>query len=153
MPLILLILANIFIYISCLGIVTAQQGPKNWTVSPFNAPALPLAVRSPYLNIWLAQGNDPQELSNIDPRLWPMNKVRTSYLYSKFLAVMILMPLFYSFWGGMHPLLLTTRHIVLLARIHLIRQQIQLLSSSLQLALHLSPMQARCSSIFPSSVL
>ncbi|EJC98576.1 uncharacterized protein FOMMEDRAFT_170841 [Fomitiporia mediterranea MF3/22] len=39
--------------------VQTQSGPSNWTASPFNPPALPLAVRSPYLNVWLAQGNDP----------------------------------------------------------------------------------------------
>lgn len=29
----------------------------SWTVSPFNPPAVPLAVRSPYLSAWLVQGS------------------------------------------------------------------------------------------------
>ncbi|EJC98593.1 DUF1793-domain-containing protein [Fomitiporia mediterranea MF3/22] len=48
----------------------AQNGPAGWTASPFNAPALPLAVRSPYLSTWLGQGNAPQPLNNLWPNIW-----------------------------------------------------------------------------------
>ncbi|KAL5492930.1 hypothetical protein ACEPAI_4378 [Sanghuangporus weigelae] len=49
---------------------TSQSGPSNWTAFPFNPPSLPLAVRSPYLNIWIAQGNDPQPAFIADNTLW-----------------------------------------------------------------------------------
>ncbi|KAL5536139.1 hypothetical protein ACEPAF_4244 [Sanghuangporus sanghuang] len=49
---------------------SAQNGPADWNASPFNPPALPLAVRSPYLNTWLQQGNNPPSLSGTWPRLW-----------------------------------------------------------------------------------
>lgn len=32
------------------------RGAVNWTVTPFNPPAIPLAVRTPYLSAWLMQG-------------------------------------------------------------------------------------------------
>ncbi|KAH7100613.1 hypothetical protein BKA62DRAFT_705981 [Auriculariales sp. MPI-PUGE-AT-0066] len=35
---------------------TATAAPS-WTVSPFNPPAIPLAVRSPFVNVWLPNGN------------------------------------------------------------------------------------------------
>lgn len=38
-----------------LGSLVAQNGPSGWTASPFSAPGLPLAVRSPYLNSWFPQ--------------------------------------------------------------------------------------------------
>lgn len=49
---------------------SAQQGPTLWTTTPFNPSRLPLAVRNPYLNTWLAQGNDPPALNGIWPRFW-----------------------------------------------------------------------------------
>ncbi|KAL5519642.1 hypothetical protein ACEPAH_1325 [Sanghuangporus vaninii] len=51
-------------------VVIAQNGPTNWTATPFNAPALPLAVRSPYLSVWLDQGNNPASLVNSFPDTW-----------------------------------------------------------------------------------
>ncbi|KAL5536140.1 hypothetical protein ACEPAF_4245 [Sanghuangporus sanghuang] len=51
-------------------VVVAQNGPTNWTATPFNAPALPLAVRSPYLSVWLEQGNNPASLVNSFPDAW-----------------------------------------------------------------------------------
>ncbi|KAI5120589.1 hypothetical protein M0805_002538 [Coniferiporia weirii] len=50
--------------------VTAQNGPSSWTTTPFNPPALPLAVRSPYLNSWIPQGNSPLPITNIRPSSW-----------------------------------------------------------------------------------
>ncbi|KLO08590.1 DUF1793-domain-containing protein [Schizopora paradoxa] len=40
-----------------------------WT--PFDPVALPLAVKSPYLNVWLPQGNNAQPISNTWPFHWP----------------------------------------------------------------------------------
>ena len=53
----------------------AQAGPSQWNPSPFNPPALPLAVKSPYLNAWMPQGNNPPELSSFWPQLWTINNV------------------------------------------------------------------------------
>ena len=47
----------------CAELVSAQNGPTVWTTLPFNPSALPLAVRNPYLNTWLAQGNNPGPLN------------------------------------------------------------------------------------------
>lgn len=57
----------------CARQVVAQNGPKTWTTSPFNPGALPLAVRSPYLNTWAAQGNNPNSVNNLWPTLWNGN--------------------------------------------------------------------------------
>lgn len=38
--------------------VSALAGSDvSWTATPFNPPAFPLAVRTPYLSAWLAQGS------------------------------------------------------------------------------------------------
>ena len=58
---------------------SAQNGPSRWTATPFNPPALPLAVRSPYLNTWLLQGNDPPPLNDAWSRLWDAGGVRSPY--------------------------------------------------------------------------
>ncbi|KAH8111930.1 DUF1793-domain-containing protein [Phellopilus nigrolimitatus] len=50
--------------------VVAQNGPKTWTAAPFNPPSFPLAVKSPYVNVWAPQGNGPAELSQAWPRVW-----------------------------------------------------------------------------------
>ncbi|EJC98580.1 DUF1793-domain-containing protein [Fomitiporia mediterranea MF3/22] len=52
--------------------VQTQSGPSNWTASPFNPPALPLAVRSPYFNVWLAQGNNPPSPFAVNANPWAM---------------------------------------------------------------------------------
>ncbi|EJD03589.1 DUF1793-domain-containing protein [Fomitiporia mediterranea MF3/22] len=44
-----------------------------WTSSPFSAPALPLAVRSPYLNTWLGQGGNALPLHAFWTKLWRMD--------------------------------------------------------------------------------
>ncbi|KAL5533554.1 hypothetical protein ACEPAG_14 [Sanghuangporus baumii] len=51
-------------------VVIAQNGSTNWTATPFNAPALPLAVRSPYLSVWLEQGNNSASLVKAFPGTW-----------------------------------------------------------------------------------
>ncbi|KAH8111919.1 DUF1793-domain-containing protein [Phellopilus nigrolimitatus] len=50
--------------------VVAQNGPKTWAAAPFNPPSFPLAVKSPYVNVWAPQGNGPVELSQAWPRVW-----------------------------------------------------------------------------------
>ncbi|KAJ8496439.1 hypothetical protein ONZ45_g12430 [Pleurotus djamor] len=52
------------------ALVLAQSGPSNWTTTPFSPSALPLAVRSPYLNVWLPQGNNPQAVYGVENRIW-----------------------------------------------------------------------------------
>ncbi|KAL5494579.1 hypothetical protein ACEPAI_40 [Sanghuangporus weigelae] len=59
--------------------VLAQNGPTDWTSSPFNAPALPLAVKSPYLNTWLQQGNRPASLDTSWPNLWTIAAITGWY--------------------------------------------------------------------------
>ena len=41
----------------------------NWTVTPFNPPSVPLAVRSPYLSAWLPQGAG-NALNDEWPQFW-----------------------------------------------------------------------------------
>ncbi|KAL5494541.1 hypothetical protein ACEPAI_2 [Sanghuangporus weigelae] len=53
----------------------AQNGRTDWSASPFNLPAFPLAVRSPYSTTWLPQGNSPQTLSESWPRIWSINAI------------------------------------------------------------------------------
>ena len=48
----------------------AQNGPTNWTVTPFNPPSMPLAVKSPYVNAWAPLGNVPAPLNVAWPRIW-----------------------------------------------------------------------------------
>jgi hypothetical protein len=40
-----------------------------WTAEPLNPPAVPLAVRTPYLSAWLQQG-DGQPLNGAWPSFW-----------------------------------------------------------------------------------
>ncbi|TFK45401.1 DUF1793-domain-containing protein [Heliocybe sulcata] len=47
----------------------AVNAAVNWTAMPFNPPSVPLAVRSPYLNTWLAQGTGAQ-LNDGWPTFW-----------------------------------------------------------------------------------
>lgn len=42
----------------------------DWTASPFNPPAVPLAVRSPYLSAWLPQGQNALSLGSTWPTFW-----------------------------------------------------------------------------------
>ena len=55
--------------------VAGQNGPP-WPATPFNPSALPLAVRSPYLNTWLPQGTNPPQINNYWARFWSVNQVR-----------------------------------------------------------------------------
>ncbi|KZV92933.1 DUF1793-domain-containing protein [Exidia glandulosa HHB12029] len=59
--------------LSSLGLLSllasATRAAPSWTVEPFNPPAIPLAVKHPYLNVWLPQGQGA-ELNRNWPRLW-----------------------------------------------------------------------------------
>ncbi|KAL1761754.1 hypothetical protein FB107DRAFT_286008 [Schizophyllum commune] len=50
----------------------------NWSASPINPPALPLAVRTPYLSAWLPQGNDGsgsgRALNDEWPTFWRLDE-------------------------------------------------------------------------------
>ncbi|KAF8493583.1 hypothetical protein JB92DRAFT_3084946 [Gautieria morchelliformis] len=59
-----------------LGWASAQAvvGPA-WTASPFHPHAVPLAIRSPYLNSWAQGGNGSAPISTQWPTLWDMTNV------------------------------------------------------------------------------
>ena len=82
----LFIIVSILITSAC-----AQSGPTSWTATPFNPPAFPLAVKTPYVNTWAPQGNEPKAISNVwtrygsnldIPTVWQVKPliVRTSLL-------------------------------------------------------------------------
>ena len=66
------------------GLVHAQTGPTGWSASPLNAPSFPLAVKTPYMNAWHPQGNQPAAISNFWPRIG-----------STFFSVTISLPIIY----------------------------------------------------------
>ena len=49
-----------------------------WHAAPFNAPSLPLAVKTPYLNAWLPQGGNPSRSGQIWPSLWTGEQTNVS---------------------------------------------------------------------------
>lgn len=49
--------------------MVAGAPSASWTAEPFNPPAFPLAVRTPYLSCWLAQGNQTA-LNDAWPTFW-----------------------------------------------------------------------------------
>lgn len=67
LPLWLHSMLPVFLYIK---LTLAQHGPTAWTTKPFNPFRLPLAVRNPYFNTWLAQGNNPRKLGNAWSTFW-----------------------------------------------------------------------------------
>lgn len=58
---------------------SAQSTLTSWTTTPFNPSRLPLAVRNPYLNTWLEQGNNPRMLGDKWASFWN-NFVSVSHL-------------------------------------------------------------------------
>ena len=52
-----------------LSLVSSAYAAPSWTVDPFNPPAIPLAVKTPYLNTWLPQGGGA-ELNRNWPKFW-----------------------------------------------------------------------------------
>lgn len=65
-------LLQLFILSTCITSIIAQNtdGPGGTPALPFNAPSLPLAVRSPYLNTWRPQGFGPGSISVADQYFW-----------------------------------------------------------------------------------
>ena len=57
------------LWILLVSLAGAQEGPS-WTATPFNPPALPLIVRSPYLSTWLPQGNKPASVADSWATFW-----------------------------------------------------------------------------------
>ncbi|KAG8715007.1 hypothetical protein FRC11_006163 [Ceratobasidium sp. 423] len=55
--------------VSLFGTSSAQNTP-DWQSTPFNPPAIPLAVRSPYLSAWLQGGNSGGRLNGQWPTFW-----------------------------------------------------------------------------------
>ena len=49
-------------------------GVPSWSVSPFNPPAIPLAVKHPYLSTWLPQGSGTA-LNGAWPQFWTVDHV------------------------------------------------------------------------------
>ncbi|PPR07202.1 hypothetical protein CVT26_012635 [Gymnopilus dilepis] len=47
---------NVFEFLCALSFLMTAEA-ASWVATPFNPPAFPLAVRSPYLSAWLAQGS------------------------------------------------------------------------------------------------
>ena len=47
----------------------------SWSPIPFNAPSLPLAVKSPFLNAWCPQGFGSAANGQAWPRLWNVYNV------------------------------------------------------------------------------
>ncbi|KAJ7232842.1 hypothetical protein B0H12DRAFT_1239497 [Mycena haematopus] len=55
--------------ILCAGLLALQAAATSWTSTPFNPPSIPLAVRTPYLNTWLPQGQG-SALNTAWPNFW-----------------------------------------------------------------------------------
>ena len=62
-----ILVLSVYLYVR---LILAQQGPTLRTTTPFNPSRLPLAVRNPYLNTWLAQGNNPPALNGVWAEFW-----------------------------------------------------------------------------------
>lgn len=52
-----------------LTFIVLARAAVTWTATPLNPPAVPLAVRSPYLSAWLQQGSG-QALNDVWPSFW-----------------------------------------------------------------------------------
>ncbi|KAB5594674.1 hypothetical protein CTheo_1821 [Ceratobasidium theobromae] len=55
---------------SAAALNVARQNSPDWQPTPFNPPAIPLAVRSPYLSCWLQGGNTGGRLNGQWPTFW-----------------------------------------------------------------------------------
>lgn len=49
---------------------SASSQASGWVADTFNPPSLPLAVKSPYVNVWAPQGSGSAQLSKAWPRIW-----------------------------------------------------------------------------------
>ena len=52
------------------AVVSRQTTTPDWQSTPFNPPAIPLAVRSPYLSTWLQGGDSGGRLNGQWPTFW-----------------------------------------------------------------------------------
>ncbi|KLO16076.1 DUF1793-domain-containing protein [Schizopora paradoxa] len=62
--------AGALLAVSSIVVGALAQSDSQWTASPFNPPAIPIAVKSPYLNTWLAQGGDPPAANEAWADFW-----------------------------------------------------------------------------------
>lgn len=69
-------LVYFFVWVIVSGITTAQSTSLSPWTTTLRPPALPLAVRSPYLNAWLIQGNATGPIVTSWPSLWTAQSVR-----------------------------------------------------------------------------
>ena len=49
--------SRFLLFIWFLTLLASVLGAVTWSATPFNPPSVPLAVRTPYLSAWLAQGS------------------------------------------------------------------------------------------------
>ncbi|KAL1733166.1 hypothetical protein EV714DRAFT_282162 [Schizophyllum commune] len=71
-------MAPLLLYALALASSLTLTNAYNWTASPINPPALPLAVRTPYLSAWLPQGTDGsgsgRALNDEWPTFWRLDE-------------------------------------------------------------------------------
>ncbi|KAL1712103.1 DUF1793-domain-containing protein [Schizophyllum commune] len=71
-------MAPLLPYVLALASLLTLTNAYNWTASPINPPALPLAVRTPYLSAWLPQGIDGsgsgRALNDEWPTFWRLDE-------------------------------------------------------------------------------
>ena len=72
----------LFVFVFGLLVVSvrAQNGPTDWTATPFSPPSIPFAVRNPYLNGWLAQGNLPGAVTQTWTRTYDTGELVSCFL-------------------------------------------------------------------------
>ncbi|KLO16074.1 DUF1793-domain-containing protein [Schizopora paradoxa] len=63
-------LTKVFLALSSIVVGAVAQSSGQWTTSPFNPPAIPLAVKSPYLNSWLPQGKNASAANEAWATFW-----------------------------------------------------------------------------------
>lgn len=72
-----LVLFETMLWKSCaiaVSVVFRAMAAPAWSVDPINPPAIPLAVKHPYLNTWLFQGGGTA-LNSAWPGLWTGNSI------------------------------------------------------------------------------
>lgn len=62
--------AEVLLTISSIVVGAIAQSDGQWTTSPFSPPAIPLAVKSPYLNSWLPQGSNASSANEAWATFW-----------------------------------------------------------------------------------
>ncbi|THH32901.1 hypothetical protein EUX98_g1248 [Antrodiella citrinella] len=64
----LFVFVFVFVFV-CVSLLACVDAAVTWNATPFNPAAVPLAVRSPYLSAWLAQGSGTP-LNGAWPTFW-----------------------------------------------------------------------------------